>query len=324
MMRPGVRSVNTLIAGFAYVKSTIRSTAVVSGMPVSVGTELTNHCNLNCPECHSGAGLMTRKRGFMDIKLFDKIISELEPYLYYLILYFQGEPMMHPRFFSFLERSQHINTIVSTNGHFLSAENAEKIVRSGLSKLIISLDGIDQETYSSYRINGDLTKVMDGLKNLSEARGKISTPLKLEIQFLVNRKNEQQIPSVKRFARKMNASLKLKSMQIINQEDVGNWLPSKQKFVRYKKKEGIYTIKKQLPNRCARLWFNPVITWDGKVIPCCFDKNACHIMGDLNEKSFRDIWEGPEYRTFREKILSDRNAIEICRNCTSGLKGVRY
>ena len=324
MKRPGVRSVNALTAGLAYMKSTIKGSAVIRGMPVSLGTELTNHCNLNCPECHSGTGLMTRKRGFMDINLFDRILTELEPYLYYLTLYFQGEPMMHPRFFYFLERSRNINTIVSTNGHFLSQENAEKIVRSGLNKLIISIDGIDQKTYSSYRINGDLTRVMDGISNLSEARGKASSPLKLEIQFLVNRKNEQQIPSVKHLARKMNASLKLKSMQIINQEAFETWLPSRQEFVRYKKKEGAYTIKNRLPNKCARLWFNPVITWDGKVIPCCFDKNAVHIMGDLNEKSFRDIWEGPEYRAFRERILSDRNTIEICRNCTSGLKGVRY
>jgi radical SAM protein with 4Fe4S-binding SPASM domain len=324
MKRLVIRPVNALTAGFAYVKSSIAGTAVINAMPVSVGTELTNHCNLNCPECHSGAGLMTRERGFMDINLFDRILTELEPYLYYLILYFQGEPMMHPRFFSFLERSRNINTIVSTNGHFLSQKNAEKIVRSGLNKLIISIDGTDQETYSSYRINGNLTRVMDGISNLFEARKKASSPLKFEIQFLVNRKNEHQISSAKRLARKMNASLKLKSMQIINQEAVETWLPSKQEFVRYKKKEGIYLIKNRPPDRCARLWFNPVITWDGKVIPCCFDKNADHIMGDLNENSFRDIWEGPEYRTFRKKILSDRSAIEICRNCTSGLKGVRY
>ena len=82
-------------------------------------------------------------------------------------------------------------------------------------------------------------------------------------------------------------------------------------------------IRSSLPDRCARLWFNPVITWDGKVLPCCFDKDADHIMGDLNQESFRDIWNGAKYRLFRRILLSDRSSIEICRNCTSGLKGVK-
>ena len=95
-------------------------------------------------------------------------------------------------------------------------------------------------------------------------------------------------------------------------------------FQRYKMEDGQYLIKNSFQNRCARLWFNPVITWDGKVVPCCFDKDAEYVMGDLNIDSFRDIWDGPKYRIFRKSILTGRHMIEMCRNCTSGLKGVRY
>ena len=121
----------------------------------------------------------------------------------------------------------------------------------------------------------------------------------------------------------MKAAFRLKSMQIINTGNFKTWLPSDHRLSRYEKKSGEYSIKNPLPNRCARLWFNPVITWDGNVIPCCFDKNAGHIMGDLNEDTFRDIWNGPKYRIFRKSILSGRYMTEICRNCTSGLRGVR-
>ena len=319
-----VRTINTIRAFLSYLKSSVTGRAFISGMPVSAGVELTNHCNLNCPECNAGSGLMTRERGYMNIGLFDKLLAEIEPYLLYLRLYFQGEPMMHPHFFSFLERSRHINTVLSTNGHFLSKENAGKIASSGLNKIIIPVDGTDQETYSSYRINGDLAMVMDGLKNITEEKKRVSSRLIIEIQFLVNKKNEHQISSVRHLAREMNVSLKLKSMQIINEGDYETWLPSEPHFARYRKENGVYSIKSSLPNRCARLWFNPVITWDGKVVPCCFDKNADHIMGDINERSFREIWEGKEYRKFRERILTSRQSIEICRNCTSGLRGVRY
>ena len=260
---------------------------------------------------------MQREAGYMDIEFFNKILKELTPFLYNINLYFQGEPMLHPLFFSFIGSSSSTYSVVSTNGHFLSEENSEKIVRSGLNKLIISLDGIDQETYSAYRVNGKVNTVIEGIENITHAKKKHNSSLKIEIQFLVSRFNEHQIPQIRQLSKNVKASLNLKSMQIIGKEDIGSWMPLKARFRRYKIKDGEYVIKNSLPDRCARLWFNPVITWDGKVIPCCFDKNAEYVMGDLNQDSFRDIWDGPKYRIFRKSILSGRHLIDICRNCTS-------
>ena len=318
------KPVNVFLAGYSFLKSSVSGRAMVYGMPPSIGTELTNNCNLQCPECSSGSGQMQREHGFMDIELFKRVMSELQPYLYYINLYFQGEPMLHPLFFSFIENISYAKTVISTNGHFLSEENAEKIARSGLNKIIISLDGIDQETYSAYRINGSINTVLDGIKNIADAKKIFNSSLKIEIQFLVNKLNENQIPQIRQLAKKLRSSFKLKSMQIINKENIALWLPFNERFRRYKTKDGNYVEKNSLPDRCARLWFNPVITWDGKVIPCCFDKDAKYVMGDLNRESFREIWNGPKYRIFRKIILSDRNAVEICRNCTSGLRGVKY
>ena len=319
-----IKPVNVFFAGYSYLKSSVTGKAAVNGMPVSVGAELTNICNLHCPECFSGSGLMKRDRGFMDLALFSKVMNELRPFLYNINLYFQGESMLHPLFFSFLRNSVNTHTVVSTNGHFLTDENSDKIVNSGLSKLIISLDGIDQETYSAYRINGSIHTVLDGIKNVTDAKKRYHSSLKIEIQFLVNRLNEYQIPQIRKLASRVNASLSLKSMQIINKDDIGKWMPVRDRYRRYKSKNGEYVSKNSLPDRCARLWFNPVITWDGKVIPCCFDKNAEYVMGDLSRDSFREIWNGPKYRIFRKSILSGRHMVDICRNCTSGLGGVKY
>ena len=324
MIESLVRPVNLLKSGFSYLKSSVLHTTDIKGMPVSISTELTNNCNLSCLECYSGSGLMKRERGYMDIELFIKVMTELRPYLHNVNLYFQGEPMLHPLFFSFIKNCRQTHSVVSTNGHFLSEENSGKIVSSGLSKLIISLDGMDQETYSAYRINGNYGKVIEGLNNVTRAKKKDKSSLKIEIQFLVNSFNEHQIPQLRQLSKSINASLRLKSMQIIKKENIHSWLPSERRFRRYEFREGEYVMKNSLPDRCARLWFNPVITWDGKVVPCCFDKNAEHIMGDLNQDSFTDIWEGPKYRIFRKRLLTGRHMIEMCRNCTSGLRGARY
>jgi radical SAM protein with 4Fe4S-binding SPASM domain len=230
--------------------------------------------------------------------------------------------MMHPRFFLFPEIAGDTYSVVSTNGHFLSAGNSEKLVASGLKKLIVSLDGMDQESYSRYRKSGDLNRVISGIRNVAEARNKSRSSMSLEIQFLVNRNNEYQIADAERFAKEVGARLKLKSMQVINNHDIEKWLPSANRFRRYKKKENMFKIKNSLPNRCMRLWLNPVFTWDGKVLPCCYDKDASFIMGDLNKESFRSIWNSRLYKEFRRQILTGRESIEICRNCTSGLRGV--
>ena len=324
MIESFIKPVNLFKTVYSYLNGSATGKTDINGMPVSISAELTNNCNLSCPHCSSGSGLMGRKRGFMDIELFKKVIKELNPYLYYVNLYFQGEPMLHPQFFSFVVNCQKPYSVVSTNGHFLSEEHSEQIVGSGLNKLIVSLDGMDQETYSTYRVGGSVNRVIDGLKNVARAKKKHNSSLKIEIQFLVSRFNEHQIPEVRQFARSVHALLGLKSMQILNKEDIESWMPSDRRFRRYKIKEGEYVIKNSLPDSCARLWFNPVITWDGKVLPCCFDKNAEYIMGDLNQDSFHEIWTGPRYRIFRKSILSGRYMIEMCRNCTSGLRGVRY
>jgi len=311
---------NVLLSGSTYLLSSLRGSPGILGMPVSISFELTNHCNLKCPECTSGSGLMKRERGYMDIGLYKKVIGELKPFLFYINLYFQGEPMMHPRFFSFPGFADGIITVVSTNGHFLTEENSEKLIKSGLKKLIVSLDGMNQQVYSEYRQNGEFGKVIAGIRNVAAARDKFHSSLKLELQFLVNRYNENQIPEARRFAKETGASLKLKSMQVISDGNIGKWMPSTGKFRRYEKVNSRYTIRNSMPDRCPRLWFNPVITWDGHVIPCCFDKDAEFVMGNVNHESFRSIWNNTRYQEFRKNVFTGRSSVSICRNCTSGMK----
>jgi radical SAM protein with 4Fe4S-binding SPASM domain len=98
-------------------------------------------------------------------------------------------------------------------------------------------------------------------------------------------------------------------------------IPNNPKYSRYQKlANGTYRIKNALLNHCWKLWHSCVVTWDGKVVPCCFDKDAAHRLGDLQTTSFKTIWQGNDYYRFRRSVLTARKEIDICTNCTEGTK----
>lgn len=78
-------------------------------------------------------------------------------------------------------------------------------------------------------------------------------------------------------------------------------------------------MKSGLSNRCWKLWHANVITWDGLVVPCCFDKDAMHQLGNLKSQSFKQIWQNDNYKQFRTELMTSRKNIDICANCSEGL-----
>lgn len=77
--------------------------------------------------------------------------------------------------------------------------------------------------------------------------------------------------------------------------------------------------KNKLANHCWKLWQANVITFDGAVVPCCFDKDATHKLGDLKNESFKSIWQNTAYKKFRKELMGGRKNIDICANCSEGV-----
>ena len=295
------------------------------GLPISIAIEPTTSCNLRCPECPSGLRSFTRPTGMLKSETFKKIIDELHESLLYLTFYFQGEPYLHPNFLELVKYAANhkIYTATSTNGHYLTKEKALETVRSGLDRLIISLDGTTQETYENYRIGGKIEKVLEGAKNLLEARKELKsrTPY-VVFQFLVVKPNEHQIEDVKKLAKKMGVdNVVFKTAQIYDYEHGNDLIPTIERFSRYQESSsGKYTIKNGLQDECWKMWQSCVITWDGKIVPCCFDKDAHYVLGDLEKGSFAEMWHSQVYNDFRDKVMTSRSQIEMCKNCTEGAK----
>ncbi|MCB0521446.1 MAG: SPASM domain-containing protein [Lewinellaceae bacterium] len=295
------------------------------GMPMTISIEPTTACNLRCPECPSGLRAFTRPTGNLKEDFFKSTINELHKDLLYLIFYFQGEPYINPKFLDMVKYAHHkgIYTITSTNGHFLNDENARKTIESGLDRLIISVDGTTQQTYESYRKEGKLETVLQGASNVVKWKKKLKSKTPhLIFQFLVTRPNEHQIPDIYRLAEEIGIDeVKLKTAQVYDYEHGNDLIPTQGKYARYEEKpDGTWRVKNELLNHCWKLWHACVITWDGLVVPCCFDKDASHRLGDLKKISFREIWQGEYYQHFRASLLKGRDQIDICTNCTEGCK----
>lgn len=294
-----------------------------TGNPIAISIEPTTSCNLRCPQCPSGLREFTRDTGMLGTDLNKKVIDELKSDLTYITYYFQGEPYLNPDFLDMVSyaSANNIYTATSTNAHYLSPENCQKTIDAGLKRLIISLDGTTQETYRKYRVGGQLDKVLEGTKNLVEAKKKAGKGPYIIWQFIVFGHNEHQIADMKKLAKEYGVDkLAIKTAQIYDFETNVDLLPTDAKYARYHQKNGKTVIKNKLLNHCWRLWHNCVITWDGKVAPCCFDKDASHQFGDVSKNSFKKIWQSAEYNSFRLLVLRSRKNIDICQNCTEGTK----
>lgn len=319
------RVMNFFLLRSSYHFTKIFKRNFIWGLPMTVSIEPTTACNLACPECPSGLKQFTRATGKLDLEQNEKLLDQLKKTVAYITYYFQGEPFLHPQFLELIKaaKKRNIYTATSTNAHFITKEKSREIVQSGLDRLIISIDGASQKTYENYRIKGELSKVLEASKFLVEAKKELKSQTPhLIFQFLVVRQNEQDIPRIYEMAQGIGIDeVRLKTAQVYNFKNGNPLIPTQEKYSRYKKKsDGTYVLKNKMTNDCWRMWSSCVFTWDLKVVPCCFDKDAKHVLGDAIQHSFEEVWKNKSYGNFRSAVLTNRQQIDICRNCSVGSK----
>jgi len=314
---------NLLLVRISYLVSILLKRTQVWGFPYFISIEPSSICNLKCPQCPVGEGEIKRENAFLKDEFYRAIIDRMARSAITVNLNFQGEPLMLSNFHDWVQYAEDrgLYTMTSTNGLYLTGEIPMRLVQSGLDRIIVSVDGTDQETYSKYRKGGNLDTVIRGIGALSDAKEKTGskTPL-IIVQFLVLRHNQHQVGQIKELGMAWGADrVHIKSAQIEYPDDKVEWLPDEKKFNRYvRTDDGKLTLKRHLRNRCRRIWETTVITTDGVVVPCCFDKKAQFPMGSLKESGFTLIWKGRAYREFRKQVLRDRQVHSICMNCTEG------
>jgi len=304
----------------------------VLGHPYILFVDTLNVCNLHCPLCPTGVGMNGRKKGAMTKEVFERVLKELGPYAIEMFLYNWGEPLLHPDTFFFIREAEElgIRTILSSNMNVLDEEKCREMIRSGLQRLIISMDGVTSEAYRTYRIGGNLEEVKKNVKLLTRMKDRLgSTRPHTILQFLVFRHNEHEVSGVKDLA----AELGVDDVEIMGgylggeghtpytehpetQELREKWLsrnPAYRGEFDYFREDGYLC-----DNRCHFLWRTLVVNWDGSLTPCCcvYDEKAD--FGNLMEEPFSKVWNNPKYRSARAIFgpgSSPERVSTICSTC---------
>ena len=309
----------------SYKMATWRGRGSRWGLPMTLSVEPTTSCNLGCPECPSGLQSFSRPTGTINVDHVKQLVDEVKDHLVYLYFYFQGEPYVHPQFTEMvgLASQAGLYTVTSSNGHFLTSRRAQETLDSGLDRLIISIDGSIQESYGRYRKGGELDKVLRGIETLLNARekGGYKNPHVIW-QTVVFSSNEAEIDTLRSMAKSYGVdAFSLKTAQLYDYENGHDLMPSSPTYSRYRKnKEGKYELKQRGQRHCWKAWHSAVMTWDGKVVPCCFDKDADFVLGDHSKESVQSIWTNDRSSSFMKQLQRSRESIPMCTNCSEGVK----
>ena len=294
----------------------------VCHLPTFVSIEPANYCQLRCPACPVGqrAANNTHHRAQnMSWDTYMRILTQVQATAHTIQFYFQGEPLLNPLLPKMIARARvaGLFTVVSTNAQALTRSMAHELVKSGLHRIIVSIDGFSEESYAAYRVGGDLHRALEGLQFLREAKAEYSSSICIELQVLRLRSNEHEWQWIERHYKSLGATrLVFKTAQLYDYQHGHSLMPTDERYSRYKKGEdGTYHLTRSRRRSCYRLWSGCVVTTTGEVLPCCYDKAGDHAFGSLMEQNLEQVWHNKNADDFRRQVLQDSYAIPICREC---------
>lgn len=305
-----------------------------------------------CPVTFRNDGPATGRPAFMRFDHFIAIMEQF-PHLKELHLQGMGEPMMHPQLFEMVTYAVRRDVTVTTNSNLtlMSHRRAEQCITSGLSVLHVSLDGATAASYEDIRLGGKFERVVDNIQKVCRAKNRLGshTPL-LRLIVVVMRRNLKELPDLVRLAHQ--CSIQSIFVQHLSQEFGESSMPARyqpmQAFVQKETLlgedphrveryfEAARSVAAELavdlrlprvqPASCARRspsrhacdwpWTGSYVTYQGYAIPCCMIATPDRLhMGNMIDHGAETIWNGPQYRTFRNQLDSDEPP-ELCRSCS--------
>jgi radical SAM protein with 4Fe4S-binding SPASM domain len=280
--------------------------ASIASFPARVAIEPASACNLECPMCPTPN--KNRKNGIMQPELFRRLVDEIAAHgVSRMFLHLWGEPLIHPHISELIGyASQHASiqeTVMSTNVTLLNADRTEKLLESGLSYLVLSLDGASAPTYEKLRLGARFEPVMANVANFLERRATLGHGPRVVFQIIEMKQTVDEIATFRnRWAPLLREGDEISVKQYNNWSDHSGALPSR-----------------GIPFRTpclSFLWDFLAVTWDGTVLPCCFDCEGSLPLGDVRTQTLAEVWRGSRLQKMREDHLAlDFDKHPLCAGC---------
>lgn len=285
----------------------------LSVFPSQVEIEVTSLCNARCIHCEYKD--LKRPHAHMDMDLYKKIVDECSLYRKYikeLALFWIGEPLLDPTFFEKVKYAKQKGLpLVSTycNGSLLILDNCQKLIESGLDKIVFGLDGASKETYESMRVGLSYDKVVKGIERLIDLKKKlgVSKP-QVETQMVITPYNEHEQDLFKEMWRGKADYAFTRRMHVWSGQTLNkNLTKYSHQLV---KEERLSSVP------CFYLWKSMIIAQNGKVALCCIDSHVEEEIGNLNNQGIQEIWQGQRLNKIRELHLAGKmDKMPICQRC---------
>jgi len=276
--------------------------------------ESTNVCNLSCIMCPTGLKEQIRKKGYMQLDLFQAIVDQMAPHVQATTLHIWGEPLLHPRLFDMIAyaRSKGLNSEISTNATLLTEDRARRVLDSGLGAIYLCLDGMRPETYQAIRVNADYEKTNSNIRRFLELKhvGGYTSPI-VNLQIIEMEKTVDEIDS---FVKAWD----LPGVDRINVKPFDSWAGQVENI------SGLQSEEQKLPAKryaCPNLWYHTHIYWDGRIAMCDRDFNLAFDLGNVQGADgvvrVLENWNGPKMQELRRlHVRNDLQKVMPCSSCT--------
>lgn len=292
--------------GYSYY----HSKQVVKSFPVISGIESTNSCMMKCKMCPRRH--MTRPVGFMDVSLFEKIVSQMK-YNKIVSLHHFGDPLLHPRIGELINilHKYHISASFSCNPQALTDEKIKDILDNQLDHLNISLDGATKETYETLRGGeANYEMALDGINRLLKEKLKRGLEKPYIIISIIHMKVTEK--EIEDFKKKWTPEAGVNEVQV-------------KPFIRW---EGAFEDINEMADDgqlakqnkqdfpCFWPWSRVVVLWDGRVVPCCYCYDNQLILGDLNKQTINEVWNSQIMESLRQMQINNNLPVgHLCKLC---------